>query len=162
LAVDPHAPLPERNDPVEHDHPERSDGSDPSRPDVALPIAAGARAERHVRRLRSIVEAALRRQPSLRVIASSPDGGRLSIAVGDEGVLELEMRAPRCRSTVPLTARELEVLRAIASGRTNRETGEELGITAQTVKYHLTNVYAKVGVKNRTEVTRYACRVGLV
>jgi DNA-binding NarL/FixJ family response regulator len=66
--------------------------------------------------------------------------------------------APRC----PLTARELEILRAVAEGLTNARIGRQLWVTEQTVKFHLSNIYRKLGVSNRTEASRYALVHGLV
>jgi DNA-binding NarL/FixJ family response regulator len=62
----------------------------------------------------------------------------------------------------PLTARELEILRAVAEGHTNARIGRQLWVTEQTVKFHLSNIYRKLGVSNRTEASRYALMHGLV
>jgi len=62
----------------------------------------------------------------------------------------------------PLTARELEILRAVAEGLTNARIGRQLWVTEQTVKFHLSNIYRKLGVSNRTEASRYALMHGLV
>jgi DNA-binding NarL/FixJ family response regulator len=56
----------------------------------------------------------------------------------------------------PLTNRELEILRAVAEGHTNARIGRSLWVTEQTVKFHLSNIYRKLGVANRTEASRYA------
>ena len=61
-----------------------------------------------------------------------------------------------------LTARELEVLRAVARGLANQAISAELWITEQTVKFHLTNIYRKLGVSSRTEAARYAFSRGIV
>jgi two-component system response regulator DegU len=55
-----------------------------------------------------------------------------------------------------LSPREVEILRRVASGRSNREIAQELWLSEQTVKYHLTNVYRKIQVSGRTDATRYA------
>jgi DNA-binding NarL/FixJ family response regulator len=62
----------------------------------------------------------------------------------------------------PLTPRELEVLRAAAEGHTNARIGRQLWVTEQTVKFHLSNIYRKLGVSNRTEASRYALVNGLI
>jgi DNA-binding NarL/FixJ family response regulator len=62
----------------------------------------------------------------------------------------------------PLTPRELEILRAAAQGHTNARIGRQLWVTEQTVKFHLSNIYRKLGVSNRTEASRYALVNGLV
>ncbi len=61
-----------------------------------------------------------------------------------------------------LTRRELEVLRLVASGATNREIATKLWVTEQTVKFHLSNIYRKLEVGNRTEASHYAHVNGLV
>jgi DNA-binding NarL/FixJ family response regulator len=55
-----------------------------------------------------------------------------------------------------LTARELEILQLAASGNSNRRIAERLWVTEQTVKFHLSNVYRKLGVSNRTEASHVA------
>jgi DNA-binding NarL/FixJ family response regulator len=56
----------------------------------------------------------------------------------------------------PLTQRELEILCLVAEGQTNGRIARELWVTEQTVKFHLSNTYRKLGVANRTEASRYA------
>lgn len=60
-----------------------------------------------------------------------------------------------------LTQREIEVLRLIAAGKTNREIGEELFITVNTVARHVSNIFSKNDASNRTEAATYATRNGL-
>jgi len=61
-----------------------------------------------------------------------------------------------------LTARELEVLRLVARGLSNKEIAADLGITTHTVKYHLAAVLEKLGVRSRTEAVSLGVRKGLV
>ena len=61
-----------------------------------------------------------------------------------------------------LTPRELEILQLTASGNSNRRIAERLWVTEQTVKFHLSNVYRKLGVSNRTEASHLAHVDGLV
>jgi DNA-binding CsgD family transcriptional regulator len=61
---------------------------------------------------------------------------------------------PRPLAELALTAREAEVLERVARGRSNSETAADLGIAAGTVKKHLDNVFAKLGVRNRIQATR--------
>jgi DNA-binding NarL/FixJ family response regulator len=61
-----------------------------------------------------------------------------------------------------LTTRELEVLRLVAAGSTNGEIARSLWVTEQTVKFHLSNVYRKLEVGNRTEASHYAHVNGLL
>jgi predicted ATPase/DNA-binding CsgD family transcriptional regulator len=60
-----------------------------------------------------------------------------------------------------LSQREMEVLRLLAAGRTNREIGEALFISPATAARHVANVYNKLGVDSRTAATAYALRHGL-
>jgi DNA-binding NarL/FixJ family response regulator len=62
----------------------------------------------------------------------------------------------------PLTARELDVLRAAARGLTNSEIGAELYLSLSTVKTHLASVQSKIGARNRVESAAWAWRNGLV
>jgi DNA-binding NarL/FixJ family response regulator len=55
-----------------------------------------------------------------------------------------------------LTERELETLRLVAQGKSNAEIARTLYITPKTVKFHLTHIFAKLGVANRTEAAAYA------
>ena len=61
-----------------------------------------------------------------------------------------------------LTARELEVVKLIAEGHTSDEIAELLVISSKTVDRHRANVMAKLGLRNRVDLTRYAIRRGLV
>ena len=60
----------------------------------------------------------------------------------------------------PLSPRELDVLALVASGSRNREIAQTLGISEQTVKNHLSSLYHKLGVPNRTRAVTYATRHG--
>jgi DNA-binding NarL/FixJ family response regulator len=65
-------------------------------------------------------------------------------------------RAAASLESCPLTDRELEILRLVAEGSTNNQIARQLWVTEQTVKFHLSNTYRKLGVANRTQATRYA------
>ncbi len=65
-------------------------------------------------------------------------------------------------SAASLTPRETEILLRVATGRSNRAIAAELWLSEQTVKYHLTNIYRKLGVRGRTGATRYAYEHALV
>jgi DNA-binding CsgD family transcriptional regulator len=61
-----------------------------------------------------------------------------------------------------LTARELQVLRLVASGKTNYAIARELSLSEKTVERHLSNVFTKIGVSSRAAATAYAFQKGLL
>ncbi|HET7555753.1 MAG TPA: response regulator transcription factor [Gaiellaceae bacterium] len=61
-----------------------------------------------------------------------------------------------------LTERELEILRALGAGRSNREIAKMLWLAEQTVKFHLTNIYRKLNVSSRTEAVHWAYQHNLL
>lgn len=72
--------------------------------------------------------------------------------------LSSESRVPG----VPLTARELEILRLVARGYSNREIAEQLYISQKTVKNHLTNILRKLGLQDRTQAAVWAVKSRLI
>jgi len=62
----------------------------------------------------------------------------------------------------PLTPRELEILRLLAQGMTNRQISEELVVSAATVKVHIEHIIAKLGVSDRTQAAVRASQAGLL
>lgn len=77
------------------------------------------------------------------------------------------MVAPRherpARTDLPdLTRRELEILQLVAEGHSNAQLAKMLWVTEQTVKFHLSNIYRKLDVANRTEASRWAQVHGLL
>jgi DNA-binding NarL/FixJ family response regulator len=62
----------------------------------------------------------------------------------------------------PLTARELEVLELVAEGRSNKAIAARLGISDQTVKFHVAAICGKLGAANRTDAVQRAIRRGLL
>ena len=71
-------------------------------------------------------------------------------------VAELREPAPQ-----PLTTREREIVRHVALGLRNAEIGARLFISEDTVKTHLNNVFAKLGIRDRVQLTLYALRLGI-
>ncbi len=61
-----------------------------------------------------------------------------------------------------LTAREREIIELVATGASNRQIAQHLHISSNTVKVHLRNIFAKLGVASRTEATLYAIQEGFV
>jgi DNA-binding NarL/FixJ family response regulator len=71
-------------------------------------------------------------------------------------------KAPAARKLVAsLSGREIDVVRAIAKGRTNTEIAADLFISLSTVKSHLTSIQNKLGVRNRVEIAGWAWETGL-
>lgn len=64
--------------------------------------------------------------------------------------------------TSDLTKREQEVLTLVASGKSNKEVAEELFISIKTVETHKTHILDKLGLKNTTELVKYAIKKGLI
>jgi ATP/maltotriose-dependent transcriptional regulator MalT len=76
----------------------------------------------------------------------------------------LEVFLTRTHGQTPagLTAREVQVLRLVASGRTNRAIARELGLSEKTIARHVHNSLTKIGVPSRTAATAYAYENGLI
>ncbi|MGK3650009.1 LuxR C-terminal-related transcriptional regulator [Pseudarthrobacter enclensis] len=108
--------------------------------------------------------------------------GRACLALGDDASARMEFEAahlaflelgaapaaaraaaliPRDTGAGPLTAREEEVLRLVASGRGNRAIALELFLSEKTVARHISNIFLKLGLSSRTAATRYAFEHGL-
>lgn len=89
--------------------------------------------------------------------------------VGAPGLVEGLMRFSRRGEIAseeslpePLTAREKEVLQHMAEGLANKQIALELSISEHTVKFHLSSMYAKLGVSSRTEAVRRGMELGLI
>ena len=88
-------------------------------------------------------------------------GGRVQIGRGAEGRLVVAVWLA-LHPAADLTAREQDVLRLLAQGRTNRQIGAALAISHRTVNFHLDNLYSKLGVNSRTEAVLEALRRGWI
>lgn len=62
----------------------------------------------------------------------------------------------------PLTPREIEVLERVSRGLPSKHIAQQLDVTESTVKFHLSSIYAKLGVASRTEAVSRAARLGLI
>lgn len=89
--------------------------------------------------------------------------------VGAPGLVEGLMRLSKGNESSgeesliePLTAREMEVLQNMAAGLANKQIALSLGISEHTVKFHLSSLYAKLGVSSRTEAVRRGIELGLI
>ena len=81
-------------------------------------------------------------------------------SIAERLMREVAAATPQAHRT-DLTARELEVLRLIARGMSNREIARELTVSEKTVKAHVSNVLSKLGVSDRTQAALYAVEHGL-
>jgi DNA-binding NarL/FixJ family response regulator len=97
------------------------------------------------------------------VAAVHAGGHWLERGLGGRALQRLLQRdAARREAEQVLTSREVEIVRMVASGMRNRKISETLFISEGTVKIHLHNIYQKVAVDGRVELTLYAQRHGLV
>jgi len=142
----------------------------------ALKLAAAAAAQRDemetpaprtwMRQLQKWLDAARTSLGEERSATAWSQGLTLSVedavaeAVGGDSASEPSL-APGA-SLNGLTRREIDVLRLVASGNTNKEIAASLALSAATVERHLANVYAKIGARGRTEATAYAITRGLL
>jgi DNA-binding CsgD family transcriptional regulator len=85
----------------------------------------------------------------------------LLVRIRGQGGREDGRNHARQAYTAGLTAREVEVLRLMTAGRTNREIADALFLSPATVSIHVTHILAKTGTANRTEATAFALRHGL-
>jgi DNA-binding CsgD family transcriptional regulator/tetratricopeptide (TPR) repeat protein len=82
-------------------------------------------------------------------------------ALASRGRLDLGAGIPTERTLAGLTPREVEVLRLLVEGRSNRQIAEQLFISGKTASVHVTNILAKLGVHSRLEAAATARRLGL-
>ncbi|RIK45991.1 MAG: DNA-binding response regulator [Chloroflexi bacterium] len=96
----------------------------------------------------------------LRRAIKAAAAGQVQLSPQAAARLLREVRAPDSPET--LTEREAEVLRLLARGKANKEIAADLHIGEKTVKTHVSNILAKLGVQSRTQAALYATRIGLV
>jgi DNA-binding NarL/FixJ family response regulator len=159
--------------------------------DIRMPEVTGVEAARRIRgrfpEVRILVLTAYDDDPYVfALLEAGADGYVLKTAGGDELVdavrtvyrgesalspeiaSKVVRRATRGRpagaaeQVEPLTPREIDVLRLVAKGMTNRQVGRELRISHRTVQGHLASVYGKLGVSSRTEAVTEALKRGWI
>lgn len=86
----------------------------------------------------------------------------IGAGVADDLAEAVRQVGTRAAPQYGLTSRELEIVSAIVAGAGNRDIADRLGISLQTVKHHLTNIFDKTGVSTRLELALMALRRGLV
>ncbi|MFK5635853.1 LuxR C-terminal-related transcriptional regulator [Ornithinimicrobium sp. LYQ103] len=107
---------------------------------------------------------------SLRILAGRDEGGpfaerervlmelllpHLQPLLADSLAEEVGPTRPPVREQVPPTARQREILHLVAAGMSNRQVGRQLGLSENTVRKHLENVYARIDVQSRTEAVAW-------
>jgi DNA-binding NarL/FixJ family response regulator len=118
-----------------------------------------------------LVGPSARRQRLRQLLPGDVDVLAEAATLADARAIELEVDAyilaalDRVRDDGPverMTARELQVLELLADGLPNKAIAARLGLSDETVKFHLSSIFGKLGVANRTEAVRRAIRMGLV
>jgi DNA-binding NarL/FixJ family response regulator len=95
---------------------------------------------------------------ALRTVAA----GRTFLSDDAQATLMRAWQEGRNEPQDPLTPRELEVVKLIAEAFTNRQIADTLQLSEKTVESHRSNLFAKLGMRDRVELVRYAIRRGLV
>jgi DNA-binding NarL/FixJ family response regulator len=98
----------------------------------------------------------------LDAIAAVERGEAFVSSASRRASVEEWVRTERDAPPEPLTPRELEVVKLIAEAHTNREIAGVLKLAEKTVESHRANVFAKLGMRDRVEIVRWAIRRGLV
>lgn len=121
-------------------------------------LVGSDRARARVRALTNGSLAIVGEAPSLAAARATARGADAWLmAVDDEGD-----RANDPLSVEPLTDREVEVLELLAEGLSNKGIAARLGVSDQTIKFHVASIAGKLGTHNRTETVRLALRRGLI
>jgi len=114
---------------------------------------------------RSGVRAVLRSDATAEELATAIAAARAGLLVLHPDALKSSTEARAARSRIgptALTAREQEILEMIAEGMSNRIIANRLGISSQTVKFHVASILAKLGARSRTEAVTFGLRQGLI
>ncbi len=150
--------------------------------DMSMPDMSGAEAARRIiserPSTRIIILTSFMDGPTVREAVAAGASGYLLKSIGSAELAEAVRSAAQGRSTLSsevlghlsgagapesdLTARELEVLRWLSEGRTNKQIAACLSLSPGTVRVHVSHILAKLGVENRTAAARYAISRGLV
>ena len=108
-----------------------------------------------------VLEARRRLGPRSTRSGPSPPGGTFISSSTQQALMRRWLEEDPEPRREELTARELEVVKLIAEARTNRQIAEALKVSEKTVESHRGNVLAKLGMRDRVELARYAIRRGL-
>jgi len=102
--------------------------------------------------------------------ARAADVGADAVVIADRGLRSADLNRSinphsailNPQSSDPLTPREVQVLELLAEGLPNKAIAARLGISDQTVKFHVAAISGKLGAANRTDAVRLAVRLGLI
>jgi len=83
-------------------------------------------------------------------------------SVAHKLMLKIQQSAALATLNTPLTVREIDVLKCMAQGLSNREIALKLAISTRTVTTHVRNILDKLGLENRTQAALYAVEHGIV
>jgi len=114
---------------------------------------------------RSGVRAVLREDATAEELAAAIGAAKAGLVVVHPDALHgsaARRAAERGDRTASLTPRELEILEMLAEGISNRTIAARLGISSQTVKFHVASILAKLGAASRTEAVTFGVRQGLI
>jgi DNA-binding CsgD family transcriptional regulator len=127
-----------------------------------IPLSPAERAQLE-RRMESISGAIGEHAPSASTVTGEaiPVDEAVALARSIGQAAELQFSASKAGNPDGLTTRELEVLRLVAAGHSNREIADILVLSRRTIERHINNLYAKIGARGKTDATAYAFRHGL-
>ena len=94
--------------------------------------------------------------------ASTLSAGRVAASTANAYVLLIPVTGDEEPLIEPLTPRETQVLELVADGLSNKAIALALGVSDETVKFHLAAIFGKLGASNRTDAVRRALRHGIV
>jgi LuxR family maltose regulon positive regulatory protein len=114
------------------------------------------------KRLRPFVDAGLGLVPYLRKLSRSSFCDRLLEIFGEQVEHQLPADQTRTSLVEPLNERETAILRMMSVGRSNREIGDELYLSVNTIRWYASQIYMKLGVKNRGEAVARARGLGVL
>jgi LuxR family maltose regulon positive regulatory protein len=112
--------------------------------------------------IRPFVEDSHKLIPYLRKLPSSPHRDRLLKILDTEARSESAPALSDINLIEPLIEREITILRMMSVGRSNREIGDELYLSVNTIRWYASQIYMKLGVKNRGEAVARARELGIL
>lgn len=153
----------------ESDHPDQAIAliqsiKDDSEQITVVFLAIEMEGERLARAFEAGASSAISKAIHPRALATFLDEALKGHIVHSPASIDARIEAPRVHAAEhsTLTGRELGILQLVAAGATNHEIAQQLWITRQTVKFHVSNIYRKLGVSNRTGACHYAHVNGMV